>query len=371
MPQNKPNRKKGMTLVEILVAVSLFGTVGLMALTIFVNITRIQGRLALENAIYEDARFMMERISRAIRNNSIDYEEYFNKGVSSANQFGELYGCYAAQFYNPGQGTYGAPGNLTDIPGTLGAQCNDTSLYTGQDCVVFKPSIDLNTGTYPYKGAIPAPIGSESNSNAFCPLYLNGALGCTPAVANSRSQLYLIDKGGKVKTIFARKVVNTLPDASKEYALSMFEILGEDSNNDDLTETWLSCAGGNTLCCPSDYDCASLTTLEESLTNGNVYKGFVPISPLRTNMTRLEFEIMPSEDPRKAFAEPASIAQPRVRITLAVQPSADQLSRYGNPAKEEIPTIVLQNTVSSRIQSEVKSYMGPGTYSLTSCNLTN
>lgn len=368
----KPIKKqRGMTLVEILVAVSLFGAVGLMALTVFVNITRIQGRLALENAIYEDARFMMERISRAIRNNAIDYEEYFNKGVSSSNAYGTLYGCYSAQFYNPGQGTFGAPGNLTDLPGTLGAQCNNTNLYTGQECVVFKPSIDLNTGTYPYKGANPVPVGSEIDSNAFCPLYLNGPLGCTPTNINSRSELYLIDKSGKVKTLFARKEVNTLPDATKEYALAMFEILGEDSNSDDLTETWTNCAGGNTLCCPSDYDCATLTTLEESLTNGNIYKGFVPISPLRTNITRLEFQIMPSEDPRKAFAEPNSISQPRVRITLAVQPNATQLGLYGNWAASEVPTIVLQNTVSSRIQSEVKSYMGPDIYSLSGCNLTN
>jgi prepilin-type N-terminal cleavage/methylation domain-containing protein len=46
-------KSRGLTLVEILVAVSLFSTVGLMALTVFINITRIQGRLSLENAISE------------------------------------------------------------------------------------------------------------------------------------------------------------------------------------------------------------------------------------------------------------------------------------------------------------------------------
>lgn len=364
-------KSRGLTLVEILVAVSLFSTVGLMALTVFINITRIQGRLSLENAIYEDARFMMERISRSIRNNAIDYEEYFNKGVSPANEYGKLYGCYAAQFYNPGQ-NIDVLGNET--PGKLGAQCNDGTPYSGQECVVFKPSIDINTGMYPYRGAsIPAPV----ESTAFCPQYLNAGLSCNAlAPAATTSELYLINKDGNAKTFFAKKLVKTTPANEKEYALSMFEKIGEDKNSDGITESWKNCKDGNPLCCASEYDCKDLTTLEASLSSGDVYKGFVPLSPLRTNVTKLEFQIMPTEDPRKAFAEPGYISQPRVRITLSVQPSAAQLNRFGNPAKADIPTIVLQTTVSSRIQSEVKSYLGPDTYKIgngavPACMLTN
>jgi len=365
----KKNFKKsrGLTLVEILVAVSLFSTVGLMALTVFINITRIQGRLALENAIYEDARFMMERISRAIRNNAIDYEEYFNKGVSPTNEYGKLYGCYAAQFYNPGQGV--AAG--VEVPGTgkLGAQCSDGSLYNGQECVVFKPSIDINTGMYPYRGAsMPVPI----DSTAFCPQYLNGPLAsCTVSTSATKPELYLINKDGTVKTFFAKKIVKKIP-SNDEFALAMFEKMSVDKNSDGINETWKGCALDNPLCCTSEYDCKDLVTLESSLTSGDVYKGFVPLSPLRSNVTKLEFQIMPTEDPRKAFAEPSYISQPRVRITLSVQPSAAQLNRFGNPPKADIPTIVLQTTVSSRIQSEVKSYLGPDTYAMgAACQLTN
>ena len=360
-------KSRGLTLVEILVAVSLFSTVGLMALTVFINITRIQGRLSLENAIYEDARFMMERISRSIRNNAIDYEEYFNKGVNSANGYGKLYGCYAAQFYNPGQ-KVNLLGNETP-DGKLGAQCNDGAPYNGQECVVFKPSIDINTGMYPYRGALPAPGIPEAESNAFCPRYLNAGLTCSGEKTAMKNELYLINKEGTAKTYFAKKLVNKSPN---EFALAMFEKMSIDKDSDGINETWNNCALDNPLCCTSEYDCNGLPTLESSLISGDVYKGFVPLSPLRSNVTKLEFQIMPTEDPRKAFAEPLYISQPRVRITLSVQPSAAQLNRFGNPAKEDIPTIVLQTTVSSRIQSEVKSYLGPNTYTTApDCKLTN
>lgn len=358
------NIKRAYTLVEILIAVSLFATVGMISITIFINITRIQTQLALENAIYEDARFMMERISRSIRNNAIDYEEYFNKSISTANLYGELFGCYAAQFYNPGTTK---PGNLTINPGDLGAHCNDTTFYTGQSCVVYKPSIDLNTGKYPYLGA-PLLLGlPPANSNAFCPAYppAFGAPACTPSNDNMVHELYLINADGTTKTIFALKKVHTSPD---EFALAMVEKDGEDANHDGITEKWNGCTG-NTYCCDPDYDCnSSGDTLEQSLASGaaaDIYKGFVPISPLRTTVTRLDLLVTPGEDPRKAFAEIDVVMQPRVVITLEVEPTAAQVALVGYPAGVPAPSIVLQTTVSSRIQSEVKSYLGPGANGLT------
>lgn len=351
---------KAYTLVEILIAVSLFAVVGMISLSIFINVTRIQAQLALENAIYEDARFMMERLARAIRNNAIDYEEYFNKAVNANNLYGELFGCYAAQFYNPGTTR---PVDLTIIPGYLGAYCNDTTPYTGQPCVVFKPSIDLNTGMYPYYGA---PVGAAA-SNAFCPVYLY-AKPCAPSNENLLHQLYLISPDGKYKTYFAQKKVNNAP---VEYALAMVEKEGEDTNNDGITEKWTGCASGSKpLCCKSRYDCAGWVplTLEQSLTSGataEIYKGFIPISPLRTTVTRLDFLITPGEDPRKAFSEPASVTQPRVVVTIEVKPNAQQLTSIGDVDGNLVPSIVLQTTVSSRIQSEVKSYLGAESHNLT------
>ena len=76
-----PTKKKGFTLVEVILATSIFALVAIIGVIIFVNVTRIQRRIALENSLYEDGRFMMERLAREIRYNTIDYEEYYNKLV--------------------------------------------------------------------------------------------------------------------------------------------------------------------------------------------------------------------------------------------------------------------------------------------------
>jgi type II secretory pathway pseudopilin PulG len=362
-----PNFKcqKGLTLIELLVSISLFTAAGLLVVTLFINIIRIQGRLNLENAIYEDGRFMMERISRATRNNTIDYEEYFNKAISASNRYGDLFGCYAAQFYNPGQGDDMSLSNA----GKLGAYCNDDTAYSGQECVVYKPSVDLNTGLFPYLGK----SGSPPASDAFCP-QTDGAV-CTITTNNSyqRDQLYLINKDGNSKTIFALKKVKDTPTViTPEYALAEVEIQGEDTNHDGVTEKWRGCAA-DSYCCKSGYTCTvapAMTSLEQFLnplaadfSTANIYTGFVPISPLRTSVTGLKFTISPADDPRKAFAKGgASIAQPKVIISLTVQPSAVELAKFGNPS--DIPTLTLQTTISSRVQSEVKSYMGSNTYKI-------
>lgn len=362
---NIRRNNKGFTLIEVLVSVSLFSIIGLIAINIFINITRIQGRLALENAIYEDARFMMERMSRSIRSNTIDYEEYFNKAVSKDHLYGEFFGCYAAQFYNPG---IGSPTDLYKPVGTLGAFCNDGKPYYGQDgCVVFKPSIDLNTGEYPYKGA-PVPLGMAVPSNAFCPVYVfGGPAGCTVKNDNETKELYLINRDGNTKTIFALKTVSQAP---LKKSLAMVEILGEDANGDGLTEKWKDCkSGSNALCCANDYSCDTVATLEETLLSGDIYTGFIPISPLRTNVTHLSFRISPGDDPHKAFAEADTLTQPRVVITLEARPSDEELEKLGLTSVDFSP-IVLQTTISPRVQSEVKSYFAADTYSITGSGVT-
>jgi prepilin-type N-terminal cleavage/methylation domain-containing protein len=234
--------QRGLTIIELLVAISLFATVSLLALNVFVNITRMQGRIVLENAIYEDARFMMERMARAIRNNTLDYEEYFNKSIDQENQFGDLQGCYAAQFYNPGEGIsispFNDPTHLTDKPGELGALCNDDKVYNGQDCVVYKPSVDLNTGNFPYIGYSTA-ANSKTNtdkSNAFCPLIYGGTVVGCDGIENSYNldQLYLIDKDGRSKTVFAQKKIKNLANGLIENALARMRIMMEFLKNGEI-----------------------------------------------------------------------------------------------------------------------------------------
>jgi len=361
-------KKRGFTLVEVLLATGIFSVVGMLAMTAYINITRIQSRINLENAIYEDGRFMMDRLARSVRDGAIDYEEYFNKNFNSADgkpwPYGHTQGCYSLQFYNPGIKTNRA----VDTVG-LGAVCGnppDGNPVDNPGCTIFKPSLDINTGKNPFVGRSGT---SESDASAFCADSFTTILGgnygqriqtCTPGAEFYPTQeLYLIDKAGKKKTIFARRKIQTSPDV---YGLGMIQLEGEDGDSDGVFEKWENCAAGTKkFCCADGYDCAlsDNDTLETTLASytaaEKLYKGFVPVSPLRSTITRLNFIVTPIEDPRKAFAEFGQLAQPKVTIAMTLQPSPTQLKNFGGDM-ENPPEITLQTTVSSRVQTEVKSY---------------
>jgi prepilin-type N-terminal cleavage/methylation domain-containing protein len=346
------NGRKGFTLVEVIIASSLFSIVSLIGVGIFINVIRIQRRIYLENAIYEDGRFLMERLAREVRQNAIDYEEYYNKAVEGA-AYGAEYGCYATRFYNPGSGGAGSNG--------FGAWCSvppggNPKTYPG--CIINKTTLDINTGQNPYIG-IPAPNNTAEAANAMCNGHYGVESDCSTNFAYyDRSELYLIDAAGKQKTLFVRKKVNDVP----EYSVAMLRLQGADLNDDDVVEKWYDPSGPNYYCAPL-FDCNGIASLESTIDGsapGLLYKGFVPISPLRTTITSIHFFVSPLEDPRKAFSETATDLgvqqQPHVTIVMTLQPAASELTGYATTP----PSITLQTTVSSRVYNEVKSYPGDG-----------
>ena len=378
--QSDPHVKKGFTLVEVLIAASIFTIVSLIAVTVFVNVLRIQRRVALENAIYEDARVMMERIAREVRENTVDYEEYYNKasdqdvafagltGLNTRNPYGNRYGCYSKRFYNPG-----TDGNHSgDNP--FGALCsNGNTPENDPGCIINKNTLDINTGQNPYAGYVPSVDDLPEFANAFCDKNYTTGLNADAQCGqggdvinhNVQDQLYLINSTGNQKTMLAKKEINNSPS---EHALSLLRLTGEDNDNDGIVETWGTptasdtahqCSNGaNQFCCSTGFDCTSATTLEGTLTYsvGNLYKGFVPISPTRTDVVSLKFFVAPLEDPRKAFAETITAdaiqQQPHVTIVLTVQPSEAARSGFTG----DIPKVTIQTTVTSRVYNEVKSF---------------
>lgn len=375
-------KRKGFTLTEVLIAASIFTIVSLIGINVFVNVIRIQRRVALENAIYEDGRVMMERISREIRSNTVDYEEYYNKASDfdsvsfgtlpgldlygpDRNPYGNRYGCYAKRFYNPGSGG--------PEVGDFGAYCNDgvTNPEDNPGCIVDKTTLDINTGQNPYAGYHSGlPSGNSDVASAFCDENQapGGDTNCKDGSPNHNEQpeLYLINSKGTEKTILARKEI--VPDGS-EHALALLRLTGQDNDKDGVAEVWRddgsgsACPPGNPFCCSTGFTCTdpfSTSSLENTLKyDANLYKGFVPISPTRTDVVALKFIVAPLEDPRKAFAETEVTAtndipqQPHVTIILTVKPAQSTLAGFTGG---DVPVITLQTTVTSRVYNEVKSY---------------
>jgi prepilin-type N-terminal cleavage/methylation domain-containing protein len=350
--------KKGFTLIEVLLASAIFSVVALIGALIFTDVARIQRKIYLESALYEDGRFLMERIARAIRQNAVDYDEYYNKAVKNA-AFGQYFGCYATRFYNRGS------------DGMIGAKCSAKPVggnpVLNPGCVINKKTLDINTGRNPYMG-IDGVTTDGKLANAFCDKkYYPGSSCIIDAKLYKRDQLYLIDAKGQRKTFIALKKVTDMGGGVYENALSVLELQGLDTNKDGVTEKWYDSTKANYYCL-SSYDCApanfNLTgALEDTLDASGInaaklWKGFVPISPLRSNVKSLRFYVSPLEDPRKAFAETdpaeAMLQQPHVTVIMTLEPTAAQIQGYGGTP----PYLTLQTTVSSRVYNEVKSYTG-------------
>lgn len=341
----------GFTIAEVLIASSVFVVVSLIGVTIFIDIMRIQRRIILENAIYEDARFMMERIAREVRYNTVDYEEYYRDALGVLH--GENFGCYAERFYNPGD------------PDAIGAECSDPpggDPLLNPGCVINKNSLDTNTGQNPYAGNGTA---ETFDANAFCDEVEIGApyndcsLGSLD-FSLQRDELYLINPAGARKTYMGRKEVN---GTTNEHGVGILKLNGRDDDNDGIFEVWHDSATDYDEFCAEGYSCPSgtVTDLTDNLSgadSADLYEGFVPVTPLRTDVTDLQFFISPAEDPRKAFAETAPDEgiqqQPHVTVIMTVQPAESELQGFAG----DVPTVTLQSTITSRTYNEVKSYLG-------------
>lgn len=339
--------KKGFTLMEILISVSIFGIVIALSTTVYINITREQKRMNLQNAIYEDARLMMERIVAQARQHGVDYEEYYSQLIvqkdaeenDTALIYGTNYGKYASRFYDPGLTL--KPGQASN-PQDLGAECGDgTPVEADPDCITYLPSLDVNTGQNPYDPNL-------AEATAFCDGDCSG-----PIAKNLQKELYLISSNGTRKIAFAREVIALNSNDEPEYALSMVELIGEDEDNNGIVDTY-KCDKVKGFNCPG---IKNLPSSEDLVLDSNLASSedFVPISSATTNVTDLKFIISPIEDPYKAFNEKndASQIQPHITIMLTVEPTEavkSQINFLKNPA------LTLQTTVTPRLYSEVKSF---------------
>lgn len=356
------DRLAGVTLVEVLVAISIFAVVAVIAINIMINVAKIEKRSAIETAIYEDLRFTMQRLTNEIQNGAIDYEEYYSVYVAQASKspvfYGINYGVYGSRFYDPGKRL---DKTATSNPSDLGQECSYPKV--GKCEVVYTLSTDINVGQNPF-------FGDVTGSNAFCDNE-NGL--CS---GESVEELYLIDKIGTKKTIIGRK--KTTDAINTDYALAMVEMEGLDLDQNGIIDTFR---------CMPQYHCYDEAELiagaiklpfkqllgksttevvnEQKITlprkedlieyfdvTDVAGSEFVPLSPLRSSIKDLKFIISPLEDPYKAFAEKESRMQPSVTIILQIGLSEAAAKDYPG----EFEDITVQATVKAGVLNRIDSY---------------
>lgn len=349
-------KNKGFTLIEVLIASSIFAMVSMIGATIFMNISQSERKTSLTNAIYEDARVVMEMLAREIRTSTIDYEEYYSVNVLKAEYYGINRGVYGSRFYDPGY-KYKAAG-VDPEPGTNPADLGTTCFNSGGDpptsgpcdetyTILFPLSVDKNTG----KNFWNNPAATE---NAFCK---------APSCPEFQDELYLISADGREKTI----LINQKTSTSGDHAISMIKLEGVDKDTNGVVDIFK---------CKTDYTCpVSITTyqgfkypqtnppldysnikLPKRKNLGDLFAistaDFIPISPLRSSISKIEFYISPRDDPYKAFAEKDMQYQPYVTIVLTLEPSEKERANYpGDP-----PKITIQTTVSAGVKQKITTY---------------
>jgi len=79
-------RPRGFTLVEMLVAMAVFGILSGVILAIFVNVNNLQRNIASYQRLQNDGRYIIERVAREIRGRELDYDTMRSNGlISDAN----------------------------------------------------------------------------------------------------------------------------------------------------------------------------------------------------------------------------------------------------------------------------------------------
>lgn len=335
-------KNKGFTLIEVLIASSIFAMVSMIGATIFMNISQSERKTSLTNAIYEDARVVMEMLAREIRASTIDYEEYYSVGALQSAYYGINRGVYGSRFYDPGYEYNGGNPAQGSNPGDLGTTCFDPAEDppTPETCndthtILFPLSVDKNTGKNFWNGT--------ANETAF---------------TGEQSELYLISADGREKTILIKQKIT-----ADDYALSMIKLDGVDSDTNGVVDIFK---------CKTDYTCTtsinnyadfkhpagdySKIFLPPKSDSGKIFTiltaDFIPISPLRSSISDLKFYISPKDDPYKAFAEKDMQYQPYVTIVLTLEPSEKERANYpGDP-----PKITIQTTVSAGVKQKITTY---------------
>ncbi|MFA6521708.1 MAG: type II secretion system protein [Candidatus Gracilibacteria bacterium] len=397
----------GFTLMELLLAISIFSIIATVSSSLYIRSFSETRKSNLQNQVFDDARFIMSRLMEAVRENAIDYDEYYNQnvvipsGVLVPNRgiynYGQNFGRYYSAFFNPG----------TDVK--LGFDCNSGGLRNQPNCMPLRKSIDRNTGSNPFEGKYSSLI-VNTGEDAFCGSVsygvLQGAVGgrkgkCTPPLPalpavngvpepsreRVEDELYLISADATTKTIFAREAIGKFKVSPEVYALSMLKMSGVDTNGDGSVDSFVcaegfQCRGKQDMTTvenpdpprPLDPDCngqgvilgelprttglaATLkyTDLSSSDSNsacdpksGGFSKDFVPISPLRMDIKALNFYITPSDDPYYAFAESNQISQPKVTIVLTVG-----LNPYEASPTDNLEPITLVETVSAGVTTPI------------------
>lgn len=358
------------TLVELTISITILGTIIVSAMTIFSNVLKSRERLSKENLLYNETRLAMEYLVKEVRNNVIDYSEYYNRQVLDGD-FGQNYSMYAKRFIDPGEncenlddGDNNLDANFTNTS-DLGGCCYNPNTLTyeimdpdvGSCTADLEPTNvgqDLWSGSNPYSAENRYDVAPD-DANAFCDDetsdYNNNKcidIDSSESVYKN-TELYLISEDGETKEVIGREIMFQSDGTSTINALAYAKLKGKDTDSDGVFETW-EC--DSSLCSTSpDVNFGDLIRTAAETNISEYFKDFIPFSSSSINITDLKFYISPLEDPSLAYLEDdAKDEMPAVTIIMTAK-----LSDTKGLVNPDAVSITLQTTLTPKYE-EVKSY---------------
>ncbi len=365
------HKTSGYTFLEVLVAIAIFAFVLTITTTITVNFYNAQKKERVRNQLIEETQFLLNRVANLVRNNTIDYSEYYaqsrNTTVGWINHDADYrYGKYPKEyewnFYyvedcDPGESPFQDPLCVREDPNNFNEGLFNT--FADND-------------------------GGASDDPAKYALSALGDAGITDD--HEQLELYLVDSTGTKKTIL-RRMDNKIDDDNDGS-------IDEDKRTDAIGRSYWDPAGTdkiggsyidggerlgileleatddfysivNASGTPSSAEPDGIldfeTESEDFQEDGDHLieyidtldpdrSDFVPISPRNINITDLRFIISPLDDPRKAFSEIGtdSQIQPHVTILITTSPGQSLLRQLpGDPFEISIQTTITSRTLTN------------------------
>ncbi|MBT5016406.1 type II secretion system protein [Candidatus Peregrinibacteria bacterium] len=306
LPKN--SKKPALTIIELIVAMSLFAILATMGVILLSNVSKMSREAEMEEYLFTETQAVIERISKTIQDSAIDYEEYNSRLLE--------------QTIDPSIDSYAGNSTYGDNYGSYHAK-----FFSGTSEIGINPSSASET---------------DAEANAFC----GGTLTCSDTIDyHETTELYLIDKTGTERTFFV-----TEDDSDGNKAIAMVIMEGTDTDANGLIDTW-ACATEPIFTC-TGVDNHPLATDRNDLNRDN--DDFVPLTPSNINIEELYFYISPLEDPYKGFAEDSSAViesvqvQPKVTIMIKATYVADNVLG-------ETPEVTLQTTIGTGVYNKTST----------------
>ena len=77
--------KKAFTLVEIIITVTIFSLILIVAISIYFQIKKLQVDVFAKSLLIKNTNSLLEKLNVIMKNYTIDYEEYFNRKIVGCN----------------------------------------------------------------------------------------------------------------------------------------------------------------------------------------------------------------------------------------------------------------------------------------------